>query len=515
MTNAMPDGSALRADGYLAAPANSSPSPAARSGRDGGGLGRLFKALKSIIAIVLALVALALLLAFMGGVPLAGLASSPKEQTVAPAPPLSVDLVPGTPHTLRVPEEVRVTLGIRKGKNDLIAVAKVPTETRPLVLPGSTALDPSRLVRIRARFAPAEVVAIGQVHLMSPTTGQSEFRELRPGDRVEKGTTLGVFYSVDVGSKKNDLIDALVQLKLDQDILDRALQKQEAVPEVFILNARRNVEADRNAIARALNTLKTWGIPEEDIQAVYDEADQISKRHGARDRSKDEQWPRVVLKAPEDGTIVERNVALHETVVDNTINLFQIAAVDHMVIVANAPEDELPTLQQLPSHLRRWTIRTVGAPPEGFAGSADEISYLIDVNQHSAVVKGHIANPGGQLRAGQFVSAEIKLPPPEDVVEIPVGALVDDGKQCVVFIQPDPTKPEYTLRRVEVTHRFEKTVYVRSRLPQGTPALTSEEQEQGLLPRQPLQPDERVLSTGVLELKKELEDRESTADKQS
>jgi cobalt-zinc-cadmium efflux system membrane fusion protein len=85
---------------------------------------------------------------------------------------------------------------------------------------------------------------------------------------------------------------------------------------------------------------------------------------------------------------------------------------------------------------------------------------------------------------------------------------VDDGKQCVVFVQPDPAKPEYTLRRVEVTHRFDQTVYVRCRLPEG------EEKEEGLLPRQPLRAAERVLTTGVLELKKELEDQESGSGKQ-
>jgi cobalt-zinc-cadmium efflux system membrane fusion protein len=457
---------------------------------------------------LLAVAAAAAFVAYLAGVPLPGLASPAGERTVPPAPPLCVELVRGTPHTLLVPDDVRVSLGIRKGKEDRVAEAKVPTRTRPLVLSGSTALDPTRLARIRARFAPAEVVEIGQVQVPSPRTGQTESRELRPGDWVRKGDVLGVFYSVDVGSKKNDLIDALVQLKLDQDILDRAIRKQEAVPEVFLLNARRNVEGDRNAIARALNTLKTWGIPEEDIQAAYDEAEQISQRHGVRDRSKDDQWPRVVLKAPADGTIVERNVARHETVVDNTVNLFQIAQVDRMLVVANAPEDLLPTLLKLSPEQRRWTVTTpAAAPHEAIAGPIDEIGYLIDVNQHSAVVKGHIDNPGGRLRAGQFVSAAVELPPPERVAEIPTGAVVDDGKQCVVFVQRDPARPEYTLRRVEVTHRFDQTVYVRSRLPGG-------EEEEGLLPRQPDRAGELVLTAGVLELKKELEDRESGAGKE-
>jgi cobalt-zinc-cadmium efflux system membrane fusion protein len=435
------------------------------------------------------------------------------EKTVSAPPPLGVRLVPEQAHTLEVPEDVRKVLGIRRGKQDLVAVAQVPTGTQPLVLSGSTSLDPTRLARIRARFAPAEVVEIGQVHDFSRKTGQSEFRELRPGDAVRKGDVLAVFHSVDVGSKKNDLIDAQVQLKLDQEVLDRALEKREAVPEVFILNARRNVEADRNAIARALNTLRTWGITEEDIKAVQDEAEQISKRQGARDRSKDSLWPRVVLKSPLDGTIVERNAFVHETVVDNTINLFQIAKVDRLLVVANAPEDELPTLLKLTSEQRQWTVHTVGAPAhEGVIGQIDEIGYLIDVNQHSAVVKGHIDNPEGRLRAGQFVSAAIKLPPPTDVVEIPMSAVVDDGRQCVAFVQPDVSKPVYTMRRVQVTHRFDKTAFVRSRLAPAKASLAPEEKDQGLLPKQPLKAGERVLTAGVLELKKELEDRESNAD---
>jgi hypothetical protein len=60
-----------------------------------------------------------------------------------------------------------------------------------------------------------------------------------------------------------------------------------------------------------------------------------------------------------------------------------------------------------------------------------------------------------------------------------------------------------------VTHRFEKTVFVRS-----TPAKvgwepTTEDKEMGLLAKEVLRPGERVLAGGVLELKKELEDRES------
>jgi cobalt-zinc-cadmium efflux system membrane fusion protein len=485
------------------------------------------RTLRSVAGLVFVLLILVLFLAFIAGVPLPGLASTHIEQTVPAPPPLGVQLVEGMEHTLMVPEEVRTALGIRKDNKEHVEIVKVPTTTRPLVLSGSTTLDPTRVMRIRARFAPAEVAELGQK--LDPDrrtkTGETEFRELRSGDWVKKGDRLGVFYSEVVGQKKNDLIDALVQLKLDEEILERAQTASHALPEVALLTYRRNVETDRNAAYRALNTLKIWGIPKADIDAVYKEADEIHKRKGKRDASKESQWARVELKAPDDGVIVERNVSLREIVQDPTVNLFQIAKVDRLTVLANAPEDDLPTLLGLPPSLKRWTVRPLAeqrgdTAAEGESSPIDDISYIIDNNQHNAVVKGHIDNPAGKdglpiLRGGQFVSCTIQLSPPRNVVEVPITAIVDDGRQCVVFVQPDPNKPQFTLRRVKVVQRFEKTAFVRTKLTAQEQELTPEEKEMELLPPRPLGKGERVLTTGVLELKKELEDRESKAAEQA
>jgi cobalt-zinc-cadmium efflux system membrane fusion protein len=426
-----------------------------------------------------------------------------------------IELVKDKPHTLAVPEDVRKALGIRKGAIDLIAEVKRPTRTRPLVMPGSTALDPTRLHRVRARFAPspssAEVVEIALVpeDPSQSTKLETVMREIRSGDRVKKGELLAVFQSVDVGNKKSDLIDAIYQWKLDDEILKKAEAKAEVVSDVFLLSQRRTVLGDIGTINRAVSMLKTWGISEEDIQAVRDEAENVKKRGGKRDKDKDAQWARVELRAPADGIIIERNVTLHEIVVDNTTNLFQIANVDRLSVFANAPEDELPALQALPTSERRWTVRTVGsAPVQGFI---DDISYLIDPNQHTAVIKGHIDNPKAVLRGGQFISATVELPPPRDVVEVPINAVIDDGQQCVVLVQDDPKEHpmHFTLRRVQVTHRFDKTVFVRSKPFAKAEKLTPEEEDLGMLPKEPLRPGERVLRTGVGELKAALLDMEA------
>jgi membrane fusion protein, heavy metal efflux system len=129
------------------------------------------------------------------------------------------------------------------------------------------------------------------------------------------------------------------------------------------------------------------------------------------------------------------------------------------------------------------------------------------------VIKGHIDNADGTLRAGQFISSRIELPPPQDVVELPTSAVVDDGQQCIVFVQTDAAKQQYTMRRVELTNRFEKKVFVRSRPFAKGDESTQDERETGLLPKEPLVSGERVLESGVGELKAVLLEKEAEPQK--
>jgi cobalt-zinc-cadmium efflux system membrane fusion protein len=386
----------------------------------------------AILLIVVLLAPAAAFYSYFTGIPLHLLAATNddgvEEEKSAPAAPAAISLVAGSAHTLEVPEEVCITLSIRKGDRDSVAIAQPPKMMRPLVLPGSIRFDPARLDRIRARFAPARVVKLAQVQDPSPTTGQTQFRDLRPGDAVSKGDLLGIFYSVDVGTRKNDLLDALVQLELDQKILDEAQIHREAVAPVFLLSYERAVHGDRNTLSRALNNLKLWDIPQDEIDALHAEAQKISAEKETWMRTPEGRWVkrekqaagagvlphqdtenpwgRVTLRADRDGVVVESNVAVGEMVVDNKVNLFTIADVNRLEVIAHCPEDDLPTLEALDHSQRKWVVRTVGAPADtGLKGTIDEIGYLIDPNQHTAVIKGYVENPGQRIRAGQYIAA--------------------------------------------------------------------------------------------------------------
>jgi len=565
------------------------PEPAAGPAAPGGlsePPGSRKETLKTVAIMLVALAVLGVVFAVSLGWELPGLTHDKEHAAKTPdTTPFKVELVRDekhpsgfVPNTLSIPVAVQESLGItRKGRVEGVAVVTLPLTNQTIEFPGSTAVNPAKIARIKVRFPTngSEVTSIGKTVESFPPTVE---REIRPGDTVRAGQVLADFYSVDVGSKKNDLIDAIYQLKLDQEIYDRAVASGGAVPEVFVKNAFKSVVGDLNTIDRAVKTLQTWNVPQEDIDAVRKEAEEISKqlaaKPGARpviDPEKEKLWGKVLLRSPISGVVLERNITANEIVIDNTVNVFQIANVDDLLVIVNVPEEYLPRLRELQKKgLLNWTIQTAGAPVKfkvtaaaldglgappavvgklrgllnrefairslledeigkvltkderenwqkkladaskaGLIGPVDEIGYLIDPNTHTAILKGFIKNENGALRSGQSVLATIDLPREENVVEVPMAAVADDGRQTVVFVQPDPTKPHYTMQRVKVTHRFDQIAYVSSVLTDADVALGLSQVKDGLLPFSPLKEGDRVLTTGVLDLKKELDDRQS------
>ena len=93
------------------------------------------------------------------------------------------------------------------------------------------------------------------------------------------------------------------------------------------------------------------------------------------------------------------------------------------------------------------------------------------------------------------------------MVEVPIGALVEDGNDSVVFVQCDTHPPVFTMRHVKVTSRFDRTAYVLSVPAAKDSDLAAGQDAQPVVPTQPLRQGERVLTSGALELKTALENK--------
>jgi multidrug efflux pump subunit AcrA (membrane-fusion protein) len=514
--------------------------------------------------------------------------AEPPKASTRPQKLEPIELVKDQPNTVMIPESVRKSLGIRQGGRDVLFTPTKPQQRRQLVMLGSTALDPARIIRMRARFAPCECVSINEIEERDQKIpSKTEKHEVRVGDEVTPGLELCTFFSADVGNKKNDLFEAIVQLRLDEIILKKAVDAGGSLPDIYLWTAVRNVDTDRSTVRRAKNTLLTWGIDADDVASVVQEANELKIIDGKRQemsekemKAREDRWARVVLRTPdfakrykltekslarlragglpeelaagldrrlnefiqfetrdefmermtrilgqgeaqkhqalllkfaiEPAVVVERNLAKGEVVVDNTVNLYTLARIDQLVVYANCPEDDLKELDRLRrAGQLEGTVQTVGTEKESVKWTITDIGQLIDPNQHTAVIKGYIDNPNSTIRAGQFATATVELLPLEGVVEIPTTAVVEDGRQSVVFVQTDAAKSHYQMRRVEVLKRYEKTVFVRSTDFTKQEELTDDERKQDLLPRTALKATDTILTAGVLELKAAVTEKEA------
>jgi cobalt-zinc-cadmium efflux system membrane fusion protein len=319
---------------------------------------------------------------------------------------------------------------------------------------------------------------------------------------VELGQILAILWSSELGEKKSEYVDSLARLRLEQETLTRleGLYKDMAITERNLREARHNVEADEIAVARAERTLRTWRLTDEEIGAIRSEAELIRTRKASHDSPVEKSWARVELRAPLAGTVLEKNLAIGD-IVDTAADLFKIADLSQLRVWAHVYEEDLPTLLALPKPIR-WTIRLKSDPAAApLVGQIEKIGDIIDPNQHTALVIGQVDNPDGRMRAGQFVTARVELPPTSGEVEVPVTAVLDDGEETVVFVQPDPRQPIFVMRRGTLLRRIGPNAYVRGRaLSPGAPTDLS------------IRPGDLVVSSGAIELKSALVQLQAAAD---
>jgi cobalt-zinc-cadmium efflux system membrane fusion protein len=73
-----------------------------------------------------------------------------------------------------------------------------------------------------------------------------------------------------------------------------------------------------------------------------------------------------------------------------------------------------------------------------------------------------VENPSNDLKIGQFVNVTVQMPPPKHEVVLPATSVVEDGRDSVVFVQPNPKEPKFLRRVVHVLRRFRDEIYVKS-----------------------------------------------------
>ena len=386
---------------------------------------------------------------------------------------------------------------------------------------GTVNYDNDRLFSIKPRFT-------GEVsEIMSPKGGKAvkngtgAFDVCKPtlkfGDKVEHGQVLAVLWSREIGEKKAALVDALVNLNLSKESLERQQQmyKDAVIPYAALKQAERTMQLDSNAAMTAERTLRMWKLGDAEIQAIKDKAHVIHDQKLKRDVVKEvEEWARVEIKAPEFGpknarsdlTIVEKNTHLGDMVdpANYGLPMFRIADLSRLQIWVHPPEEDLKVLREQlqagPGGLR-WKIHFQSDSTKIHDLTVEQISPSLEPNQHTPMLIGYLDNSEYKYLVGQFVTATIMIRPPQDTVEIPTDAVNPLNGQEFVFIENPTAKNQFLIRRVSVVRSLKNTSFVRTK-------LTPEQKQvnEGEYPIEELKAGDRVVTRGVVELTAALEE---------
>jgi membrane fusion protein, heavy metal efflux system len=390
-------------------------------------------------------------------------------------------------NTVSVTPDVTAALGIR--------TAEVAPADRPRPLPplqGVLNVDLNRMVPVHSPFA-GLVVAIGTVDggETDRPAGDTGARGLRHWDTVKANQLLAVVWSKDLGEKKSELVQAVSDLRLARDQLNRYQSLTEGIiAQKEVRAAEGAVRSAENAVGKAEATLRAWRLPDAEIRALIAEAEKHGTPEARRELTSGKTWARVEIRAPFAGTLLEKNTNIGD-VVDTTATLFRVADLSRLSISVQVYEEDLPALQALPRPIP-WEVRIPARTDFRATGTLEQIGEIIDPTQHTALVNGTVDNPRGELKAGQFVTVTIAVPPQPGEVVVPTAALVEDGKSSIVFVQPDAASAKYVRRAVTVTRRYHDVCFVRG----GSESVRA---------------GDRVVTGGALQLNQALTDAPPTA----
>ncbi len=283
-------------------------------------------------------------------------------------------------------------------------------------------------------------VAPGKFHKTTETTGTVDFDNdqatsvlapfggpvskllVSPGDKVKAGDPLAEVDSPDFAAAISAYRKALATARTlrgvadaDKDLLQHngVARREEEQAQTDAANA----EADRDA---ALQTLVSLNLDPQVIQDL--QAGRPVSRPGGR------------INSPIAGTVVEKLITPGELLTAGTTPCFTVADLSRVWVMTQIFGSDLASVSVGDSA----EIET-GMATNGFSGTVDNISALVDPNTRSVMVRVVVDNPGDWLKKQMYVRVRIQAREASSGLLVPVAAILRDDVNLpfVYVVQPD------------------------------------------------------------------------------
>lgn len=210
-------------------------------------------------------------------------------------------------------------------------------------------------------------------------------------------------------------------------------------------------EAQRNAVItleKVRRKLQVFGITEKEIEWIVE----TGKPHS-----------RYPITAPNAGQIVMQHVTLGTTI-DKSDSLYSILNTDVVWVEGEIYEDTLALIHDSLQVGGEVRIRVPAYPDTVFTGKISEISAVVDPEKRTVHFWTEVGNSGNRLKPGMFADQTLVIDKYDDVLSVPLSAVVQDGATLVVFVESGNT---YTKHEVAVGAKDDQYIEIKDGLLAG------------------------------------------------
>jgi cobalt-zinc-cadmium efflux system membrane fusion protein len=317
-------------------------------------------------------------------------------------------------------------------------------------------------------------VALNQdrvAHVGTPLAGRVTTLQGRVGDRVAAGDVLMVVDSPELGQAQSDYLKARIDaasaepaVALARSAWERgkALQEQGRLSlteaqqrEAEFRAAEATLAVAQGALAATESRLKLLGLTDEVI-ATLAKGEPIN--------------PRFEIRAPIGGEVVAGDVTLGEQVGPDDHELFVIADLTTVWVLADVPETRLGEIGSGSAAV----VRVAALGDRAIRGRVSHVAPSLDPATRTGTARIEIHDPPAALRPGVFARVSIETGGKGGTsLAVPDAAVQTVEGEPSVFVPVAGEPNTYARRPVKLGRRVGEFVAVESGLREGEPVVVS------------------------------------------
>ena len=210
-------------------------------------------------------------------------------------------------------------------------------------------------------------------------------------------------------------------------------------------------EAQRNAdivLAKVQQKLKVFGMTSDEIDKIVETGKSNS---------------RFYVTAPTSGQIIKQQVTLGATV-EKSDSLYSMLDTDVVWVEGEAYEDTLALLQDKWKVGSEVRIRVPAYLGKVFTGKISQISAIVNPEKRTVHFWTVVDNSTRQLKPGMFAEQTLVIEKLDDVLSVPLSAVLEDGATQIVFVESGNT---YVKHEVEVGAKDDRYIEIKDGLLAG------------------------------------------------